>query len=901
MIQLDVFRKRQGVMQGLGLGRFLSLIAVCMAAGLSFGAGCSSCGGGGSDDSGGGGGGQQSMGSVRGSLTLPARVLLDSDTPDPHNLYIANDFPGQAQGIADLVSVIGYADQILDPDDYFACPLTMGEKVVLRIADSATDLDLYLYQGPTLVASSTATGPVETVTVPADDDYYIRVHAFNNGSIYNLGTGVTGAGVPAGPAGSAWSVDDEFVPGEAVVRFKTTGPGAMRQKRSSLRPAAEAEAQRMGIALAAVDPGGLARVLFDAGPSQKQLPTLTPAAGTGRLSERQAKQATLEKIRELSRDPAVAYAEPNFILRPTLDAHDTYRYLQWNLDLIRLPMAWDNTVGDASVIVAVVDTGVLYNHPDLNANILKDGTTVVGYDMISDPTVANDGNGHDSNPIDSGDLVNGSKSSFHGTHVAGIIAAVTDNNKGVAGVSWNTKIMPVRVLGKGGGTSYDVAQGILFAAARTNAYGVFPKKGGVNTPADIINMSLGSEDFSQAVQDAVNSARAAGVIVIAAAGNESTSQLFYPAADAGVVGVSAVDYAGKLAYYSNYGTYVDIAAPGGDLTADLYGDGNEDGILSTLGDGATPGSVVYNYVMYQGTSMAAPHIAGVVALMKAAYIVAGKSPADLTPEILDDLIKGNTVSDKINDSITDYTRRHRDNNKGYGLIDADKAVLAALTLAGATVSSTPRLALQPSDLAFGLLTNQLTTHVTDRGLEPLQGVTVVPYSEPWLTHSLSGSSLVFTVNRAALADGSYSANVTVSSLNGGTDNAFITLLKQANLASDVGAVYVILYNIVTQETVNQDIIDAANLYAYAMTNIISGSFILAAGTDLNNDNYLGDNGELFGIYPSLDQPSPFLVSNNQDLTGYNFTLQSMGLPPAAAAGPLPPGLPTKFKRLDVNK
>jgi serine protease len=273
---------------------------------------------------------------------------------------------------------------------------------------------------------------------------------------------------------------------------------------------------------------------------------------------------------------------------------------------LNLPTAWDKATG-SGVVVAVIDTG-FRPHADLAANLLT------GYDMISDATVGNDGDGRDGDASDPGDWTSGQcgtaqSSSWHGTHVAGTIAAVTNNGSGVAGVAFGAKVVPVRALGTCGGYTSDIADGIVWASGGT----VSGVPGNAN-PARVINMSLGGGgacDFT--TQSAIDGARSRGTVVVVAAGNSNTDASgFSPANCAGVVSVASVDRNGSKAYYSNFGSSVDVAAPGGDVTT---GSGN--GVLSTLNTGSTtPGSDTYAY--YQGTSMASPHVAGVAALMLSA-------------------------------------------------------------------------------------------------------------------------------------------------------------------------------------------------------------------------------------------------------------------------------------------
>ena len=328
-----------------------------------------------------------------------------------------------------------------------------------------------------------------------------------------------------------------------------------------------------------------------------------------------------------ARDPEVEYAEPDRMMHKMLTPNDPRYSQQWHYfetaGGLRADTAWDITTG-TGVRVAVIDTGYR-NHTDLS------GQFVGGYDFITDTSIAADGNGRDSDAQDPGDSTYAgqcgqgepsSSSSWHGTHVAGTIAAKTNNSVGVAGVAYGAKIVPVRVLGKCGGYTSDIADAIIWSSGGTvsgvpaNAY-----------PAKVINMSLGGGGACDTTtQNAINSARSRGTVVVVAAGNENqNASNSNPANCAGVVTVAATNRSGGRSYYSNYGTVVDVAAPGGDTST------SGGGIMSTLNSGTTtPGSDSYAY--YQGTSMAAPHVAGVAALMLA------KTPS-LTPDQVESTLK----------------------------------------------------------------------------------------------------------------------------------------------------------------------------------------------------------------------------------------------------------------------
>ncbi|MBT9596184.1 MAG: S8 family peptidase [Vitreoscilla sp.] len=313
-------------------------------------------------------------------------------------------------------------------------------------------------------------------------------------------------------------------------------------------------------------------------------------------------------------DSRIDYVEPDTVMVPMTLSDDKHVGVQWNLTEtaggIRLAGAWARTRGQG-VVVAVVDGGVR-PHVDLADNLLP------GYDFISNRTAARDGDGRDANASDEGnwytrgqctsDQLGAEDSSWHGTHVAGTVAALANNGIGVAGVAPGAKVLPVRVLGRCGGYTSDIIDGILWAA------GVAVDGVPANpTPARVINLSLGSlAACGKSMQLAVNAARDQGAVLVAAAGNSAIDvKKFSPAGCAGVISVGATTRSGAQASYSNFGTGITVSAPGGDMRAQAV-----DGVLSTLNSGTKrPATDVLAYM--QGTSMAAPHVSGVVALMLA--------------------------------------------------------------------------------------------------------------------------------------------------------------------------------------------------------------------------------------------------------------------------------------------
>lgn len=314
---------------------------------------------------------------------------------------------------------------------------------------------------------------------------------------------------------------------------------------------------------------------------------------------------TLKKIRRSEVKKELEYIEPNYIYHSLEVPNDPQYTQQWNLRSINVEQAWDETKGEG-VTVAVIDTGVT-KVPDL-----QDTQFVEGYDFVNDKIEAQDDVGH-------------------GTHVAGTIAQSTNNNYGVAGIAYKAKIMPLKVLGSNGGTVADIAEAIRFAT---------------DHHADVINMSLGGGGDSQLMRDAIKYAHDKGVVIIAAAGNENRNSASFPARYPDVISVSATDSAGNKAPYSNFGAGVDISAPGGSETGKI--------LQETIVDNQP------NFVGFQGTSMAAPHVAGVAALVKATGV---ENP----DEIREILLKSSRKIEK--DPLNHY---------GAGQLDASQAVKLAL-------------------------------------------------------------------------------------------------------------------------------------------------------------------------------------------------------------------------------
>ena len=340
---------------------------------------------------------------------------------------------------------------------------------------------------------------------------------------------------------------------------------------------------------------------------------VTVVKNTGTIYVFRSKTRRMEDMREYFKAWKPIYTEPHYLYLTNLTherddgaaeaqeivPNDTlYSKYQWNLPQIATERGWNLSKGSQDVIVAVVDTGVELDHPDLK------GRLVEGFNVVDPSSPPNDDVGH-------------------GTHVAGIIAAQVNNQEGVAGMTWYTRIMPIKALDStGAGSAYAVAEGVIWAA---------------DHGAQVINLSLGNYAQAQFLHDAIRYAVDKGVVVVAASGNDNTDRPGYPAAYPEVIAVAATDPGGGKAAYSNYGDYIDVSAPG-------------TSIASTY-----PGS---KYAALSGTSMACPHVAALAALIKAA-------DPNLTPE---------QVAGIIRSTASDLGDPGKDPYFGHGEINVQKAL-----------------------------------------------------------------------------------------------------------------------------------------------------------------------------------------------------------------------------------
>ncbi|MGO4223615.1 S8 family peptidase [Lysobacter sp. TAF61] len=410
---------------------------------------------------------------------------------------------------------------------------------------------------------------------------------------------------------------------------------------------------------AQIDPAAMARSLESAVPRQgrrrgkgmalEHVRRMATGAEVISASRRLDRAEAASLMQRIASDPNVEYVEVDHLNQPTLMPDDPQYRRQWGLsgrNGINADLAWRLNDGSGTV-VAVIDTGIT-RHSDLDENVRP------GYDFISSTAISNDGDGRDSDPSDAGNWRRAGQckagdpardSNWHGTHVAGTVAAVTGNGKGVAGVAHGAWIVPVRVLGSCGGYDSDVADAIIWASGGT----VSGVPANAN-PAEVINLSLGHVGTCSATyQRAIDRAVGRGTTVVVAAGNDSQDVAGHAPANCGnVIAVAATNRLGRRAPFSNYGAGIDVAAPGV-------------GILSTLNSGSTgPDAESYGYS--SGTSMAAPHVAGVVAMIQSV------SPTPKSPAAVEALLKATASAAK----------SRRSKPVGAGIVNANAALDAAI-------------------------------------------------------------------------------------------------------------------------------------------------------------------------------------------------------------------------------
>ncbi|MBN1491168.1 MAG: S8 family serine peptidase [Phycisphaerae bacterium] len=821
--------------------------------------------------------------SIRGTLTVPttrAETILFEQ--EPNSSVDQPQFVG-AVVAGEVYSVFGTISAFNDELDAFEfitdAPVQVTFSLSFRNDNPVlpTDFEVGVFDGVTAnCALGAATAPMftqcfdsadnpEAGSFDAEGAFVIAVVPFSGADEYQLQLSfsaptapaalplVTGSPAPRAPVLTA-EADDGVVPDEVLVEFEAGATAATRT----------AALTACGLSLIEASPSGWCRA--------------RRVVGKAMTASRQ-RALTRSAAEQLAEQPGVRQASSHRKHTIARTPNDAYYNLQWHYPLIHLPEAWDLVTGSDDVVMAVVDTGILHGHPDIQGRLIN------GYDFIDDPETARDGDGRDADPEDPGDLFGGpGQSSFHGTHVTGTLGALTDNGNGVAGATWATRVMPLRALGVGGGSDFDIAEAIRYAAGLPNISGLIPAQ-----PARVINLSISGgagEAPSEAIRAAVEAAAAADIVVVAAAGNQASTLPAYPAAFDDVIAVGAVDLLQRITNYSNFGSWLTVVAPGGDIGADLNGDGWTDGVLSP-GASDAGGTIVFQYRFENGTSMATPHVSGLAALLFAA------NPALSAVE----------VREIIETTARDLGTPGRDDVFGFGLIDASAAVEEAMRRAGIAPSNTPRLKLGTSSLDFGHRLEELRVTVSNTGGGTINvtGIRAETFdSGPWLSATAGGpgpgtnvSEILVAVVRDGLPPGGYRGRVIIE-----TDSlSDQTLDVRMLVGTDAAATEVLFVLAVDPEaffTIGQDVADASGGFAYGIGELLPGRYVLYAGTDRDGDGIICEPGDLCGALPSVIEPTVVELAEGEVRTGTDFAVALQVLQPAGNV----PTSPVTLQRLE---
>jgi len=821
---------------------------------------------------------QQQSYSLSGSIIIEPDTGVDDDVEQQFSDFISfNGTLDDAQIIANPVRLGGYLSgrqgeylsansegisYAQDLNDYFRVSLIEDQAVNLNLFHAENDvahqgvinvsLSLMLVDFPEDVVAALVvenTGEIEVVS-PETGEYYIQLSALENTSVPLLYTLSLSHPLEGNALYSGISINSNFVEDELIVKFKEpVGVESSLQNNRSFRSVRQAKVSNFEQAnqLKLDRKVGLEAYVFKV---DAEAEAEVEAESKGFSFEQEFSQRTLsikqrakwrllQAISDIEADKDVLYAEPNYIRYATsIPPNDPEYPRQWSLPMISLPGAWQVSTGE-NVTIAVIDTGINLNHEDLVQNISDQG-----FDFISNVASAGDGDGADADPSDLG-------SSFHGSHVAGIIASRGNNNLGISGIAYEASIMPLRVLGVNDlGDDSNIANAILYAAGLTNSSGQLP-----SARADIINLSLGGPDISITLRNAVEQAIEQGVVVIAAAGNESTSDEFYPAAYDDVVGVSSVNEEKQRSSFSNFGDYVDVTAPGGTgFSGELF-DGFQDGILSTLQDN--------EYGELKGTSMAAPHVAGVAALMKSV-----NGSLDHTSFLL--ALNSGLLTDELPETSLN-------NFFGNGLINAAKAVSWAYDPDEESIPTT--LVFYPNSFSFlGANTDSLLT-ITNAGAGSID-VSNLSASDDWIDFrpenidsfglgtyhvGIDSSAIVFNTVKVGTISFDFQENdnpvetqtlkVFVSKTLPGDDSVGLIHIYLEKPGGD--GIYTSIGGVLNQ-----------GVYSYQFNDIPEGEYYIKASTDNDGDGEVSDKGEAVGQYPVIANPR--LIQVEANMTGLDF-------------------------------
>ncbi|RBP28345.1 serine protease [Marinobacter pelagius] len=835
---------------------------------------------------------------LSGIIDIEAGTRVDADTADslmlsgtpetaPQSLpgeFILAGYVSGSSGFYPGDSDVPSTEYFADTEDVFSIPMVPGQTVSLQAFSTRAGQSSLAMQlrdpadtaAPAIDSDATNdTVSQISVTLPESETegpYELEVLAGDARPLLYILT-TSAAGLSASQAAYEWP-NHQFAEGEAIV---------LMEARKDFPGAVAAQMSALGMAKAR----GLGRGLWQVRMSEAL------SQGQGRGAEQ-----TLVWIERLRKQASVKNAVPNYLAENQVTSPtpinepiyaDPAQGQQWHYELLNAPIAWQlSSDAGAEVRVAVLDTGLFGQPPenwhlDLNANVGD------GYDFVSDE-YDNDGDpGPDSNPSDPGNSIGSSV--YHGTHVAGTVAAAV-NGTGGGGVAFNSTLVPVRVLGEGGtGSSAD----LLAALNWVNDDGTGKPR------AEVINLSLGGLPYIQSLQDTINQGTDRGAIYVAAAGNAATNTPSYPAAFANVFAVSAVDGAGVLSSYSNFGSWVDLAAPGGDASRDGNADGRGDLVSSTSAavlDGDTAPSATY--ALLQGTSMAAPHASGVLALMKSENGL-------LDYPAVNAMLQAGKLTVSSCDSAC------RNDELGWGLMDAAKSVLAAsaapvtdlLTASPPIVTLSTEGATSVSVLLEVYGDPESVSTVRIESVELATPAAWLDWTSPPPGSSGTSFSIEMSLIPEALEEGVSERTSLLVTYQGDLEQRTLEIPVIGQQLADqalrnAGRHFVLLVDPVPEgdifTTVSQATVEVDNgQYQFSfrpddgiepryLSEVPPGTYFLVAGSDLDNDGLICHAGEACAEYPVSGLREEITITAGEAIQGIRMTT-SYSRPTISAQSP----------------
>jgi len=783
---------------------------------------------------------------------------MDSEVPNVNNHdFSSNDAVETAQEITNPSIVNGFvgtfttADSVTVEDTIDVYKISTSSNMYVNLDVSqyesgVKDLDINLYDAEgNAVEFSYASGSTEeneTINLPNNGTYLIAVtpiagasrylltlgQRFSSSSIapkFNYVDGVVLSYIPFTKAGKASEFSDsKFIDPKSKERFnRLSGFQHLEPLMPGLRNLQPAE-------LIAKFEDDISTSLTKAG---FQLPS-------GKMLRYLAQNKVINRLRELNPDAVFDFNHK--VKKMTAFSKDEYYNYQWNMERIGLETSL-NVVGQElkNVGVAVLDTG----GPTVNSTAWNSTNFISGgYDFIDS----------DANPADPDAEVDNATTSSHGTHVATTIGAKNDGNDFNG---FPVSVLNVRVLGADGSANDSVAKGILYAAGLDNISGAVAPTA---IPIKVINLSLGGANYNQVLCSAVTDARAQGLVVVAASGNEQETEpglINYPAACAGVISVGATSSAGEIAGYSNQNAYVDISAPGGDY-ADRDGDGIYDlinaWITNTKFDGIS------------GTSMATPHVAGAIATLYAA-------DTSMTPARVDSMLQSFKLT-------SDLGATGVDNVYGYGELNMPKMLENLYTDNNA--NSVTFAYTNKYFLDFGNTTTELNITLNKVGSGSLTVSSLGADSAAGLSYTDNSSngfgSYTILIDRDSMPNGEFS-NTIYFNLSDNTEVAVPIYYSVGTPRgrADLGKLYVAIYDAADDSTVAEGDLDmeADGSLGFLASSLANGNYYLLGSTDPDNDGFICSYGELCEYYPKLSSSDDYFTLNGSNISGYEISLGPM--------------------------